>query len=48
MTCEGCINTHKCYDCQGQNMYLREVKRGEHKPSAWEKRWIRWVKKNER
>jgi hypothetical protein len=24
------------------------VENPEHKPSAWEKRWIRWVKQNKR
>lgn len=48
LTCEGCINKGQlCLSCKGQ-FYAQPVKKPEHKPSAWEKRWIRWVKKNER
>lgn len=44
MNCEGCINTHKCYDCHSQNMYVGEIVLGKHEPSEWELRWITWAK----
>ena len=48
MNCTNCINKGQlCLSCEGQ-FYARPVKKPEHKPSAWEKRWIRWVKKNKR
>lgn len=48
MNCTNCINRGQlCLSCEGQ-FYAQPVKKLEHKPSAWEKRWIRWVKKNER
>lgn len=47
MNCEGCIN-NRCLDCKDGSMKITEVKRGEHKPSAWEKRWIKWAAKQKK
>lgn len=38
--------THE--ECEYFKFYAQPVKKPERKLSAWEKRWIRWVKKNER
>ena len=48
MICANCINKGQlCLSCEGQ-FYAQPVEKPERKPSAWEKRWIRWVKKNKR
>lgn len=50
MNCGSCINTHRCASCQHGELFLREVKRhkDDRPPSPWEKRWIRWAKKETR
>lgn len=48
MICANCINKGRlCLSCEGQ-FYAQPVVKPERKLSAWEKRWLRWVKKNER
>lgn len=49
MNCEGCINKGRaCLSCDGKRMKALPVVKPERQLSAWEKRWIRWVKKNKR
>lgn len=47
MTCESCINKHRCSSCERGELFLEEVKRvkDNRPPSPWEKRWIKWARK---
>jgi len=45
MNCPNCTNKGRlCLSCEGQ-FYAAPVKKPEHQPSAWEKRWIKWAEK---
>ena len=45
MNCANCINRGRlCLSCGGQ-FYAEAVKKPERKPSAWERRWIKWAEK---
>lgn len=45
MSCDGCINKHRCASCQRGELFLRDIKRVKdiRPPSPWEKRWNRWA-----